>query len=30
MTNLKERIEAIEETNMSLAKLNEVLVKTIM
>jgi len=30
MTNLKERIEAIEETNMALAELNEVLVKTIM
>lgn len=30
MTNLKERIEAIEATNMSLAELNKVMVKTIM
>lgn len=30
MTNLKERIEAVEATNMSLAELNKVMVKTIM
>lgn len=30
MTNLKERIEAIEATNMSLAELNKVMIKTIM